>query len=147
MSRVRRGRWVALEGGDGTGKSTQARLLAGALGAVCTREPGGTAIGSRIRSLVLDAGAAELDHRAEALLLAADRAQHVAEVVGPALARGDDVVSDRSAWSALAYQGAGRGLGVEVVRSVCDWASGGLWPDLVVLLDLAPEVAFARLGR
>src|SRR5581483_4782901 len=108
--------WVALEGGEGSGKSTQARLLAGALGAVLTREPGGTAVGERIRSLLLDPAERGLDARAEALLMAADRAAHVAGVVGPALAAGRSVVSDRSVWSSLAYQGYGRGLPVAELR-------------------------------
>ena len=140
------GRWIALEGGEGCGKSTQARLLAGALGALLTREPGGTAVGERIRALVLDPSVAGLDDRAEALLMAADRAQHVAEVVRPALAAGRVVVSDRSAWSSLAYQGHGRGLGVDEVRGLCDWAAAGLWPDLAVLVDVPPEVGRSRLG-
>ncbi len=140
-----RGRWIALEGGEGAGKSTQARLLAERLGAVLTREPGGTAVGGRIRSILLDRSTAGLDDRAEALLMAADRAQHVAEVVAPALAAGRDVVSDRSAWSSLAYQGLGRGLGLGAVRKLCDWATRGCWPDLVVLLDVPAPLAAARL--
>jgi len=138
--------WVALEGGDGSGKSTQARLLADALGAVLTREPGGTAVGARIRALLLDPGTTALDARAEALLMAADRAQHMAEVVAPALAGGRDVVSDRSAWSSLAYQGYGRGLPVEALRRLSDWALGGRWPDLAVLIDVPADVADARLS-
>ena len=140
--------WIALEGGEGCGKSTQARLLAASLGegAVLTREPGGTTVGERVRALVLDPAVVALDDRAEALLMAADRAQHVAEVVRPALAAGRVVVSDRSAWSSLAYQGVGRELGVEEVRRLCDWASGGLWPDLAVLLDVPAEVGRGRLG-
>jgi dTMP kinase len=142
-----RGWFIALEGGEGCGKSTQARRLAERLDAVLTREPGGTAVGERLRALLLDPGTAGLDIRAEALLMAADRAQHVAEVVEPALAAGRHVVSDRSAGSSLAYQGYGRGLHVDQVRHLSDWASDGLWPDLVVLLDVAPELAAGRLGR
>jgi dTMP kinase len=141
-----RGRFIALEGGEGCGKSTQATLLADRLGAVLTREPGGTAVGERVRDLLLDVSTVALDARAEALLMAAARAQHVAEVVEPALAAGRDVVTDRYAHSSLAYQGFGRGLDLDEVRRLSDFASRGLWPDLVVLLDAPAEVARARLG-
>jgi dTMP kinase len=138
-------RWIAFEGGEASGKSTQARLLAARLdGAVLTREPGGTVVGERVRSLLLDPSVVGLDGRAEALLMAADRAQHVASVVRPALAAGRSVVSDRSAYSSLAYQGYGRELGVEAVRSLCDWATGGLWPDVAILLDVS---SWERSGR
>jgi dTMP kinase len=133
------------EGGEGSGKSTQAALLASRLGAVLTREPGGTEWGRRIRSLVLDAAVATpLDVRAEALLMAADRAQHVAEVIRPALARGVDVVSDRFTGSTLAYQGFGRGLPVSELAELSSWATGGLEADLVILLDVPAEVAATR---
>jgi dTMP kinase len=138
--------WVALEGGEGSGKSTQARLLADALGAVLTREPGATAVGERVRQLLLDPALTALDPRAEALLMAADRAQHMAEVVAPALAGGRDVVSDRSAWSSLAYQGYGRGLPIDALRRLSDWALGGRWPDLAVLIDVPGDVAVERLS-
>lgn len=138
-------RWITLEGGEGSGKSTQARLLAERLDAVLTREPGGTAVGARVRDLLLDPTVTGLDARAETLLMAADRAQHVAELVRPTLAAGRSVVSDRSAWSSLAYQGHGRGLGVEAVRAVCDWATDGLWPDLAVLLDVPGDERSARM--
>jgi len=137
--------WVAFEGGEGSGKSTQARLLAARLGAEVTREPGGTLIGERIRSVLLDPAVGGFDARAEALLMAADRAQHVAERVGPALRAGRLVVSDRSAYSSLAYQGYGRGLGVEAVRSLCAWATGGLWPDVAILLDVPHAVTAHRM--
>ena len=140
------GRFVVLEGGEGCGKSTQAARLAEARGAVLTREPGGTAVGARIRDLVLGPNTASLDPRAEALLIAADRAQHVAEVVRPALESGRDVVSDRYIGSSLAYQGVARGLGVDEVRRISDWATGGLWPDVVVLLDVPEEEVAARLA-
>jgi dTMP kinase len=140
----RRGRLIALEGGEASGKSTQARALAASLGAVLTHEPGGTEIGRRIRAVVLAADLRDFEPRAEALLMAADRAQHVAEVVEPALARGADVVTDRFIGSSLAYQGFGRGLDLEEIRGLSTWAAGGLEPDLVVLLDVPPEVAAGR---
>jgi dTMP kinase len=139
--------YIALEGGDACGKSTQAVLLADALGALLTREPGGTTIGGLIRGVLLDPAHDAMVDRAEALLYAADRAQHVADVVEPALAAGRDVVSDRSAWSSVAYQGYGRGLGGERVQAINDWALGGRWPDLVVLLDLDPSEMAKRLRR
>ena len=138
------GRFVVFEGGEAAGKSTQAARLATRLGAVLTREPGGTAVGGAIRALLLDPATAGLDDRAEALLMAADRAQHVAQVVRPALAAGRHVVSDRYVGSSLAYQGFGRGLDVEEVRRLSAWATGGLWPDAVVLLDIGTGEASGR---
>jgi dTMP kinase len=140
-----RGRFIAFEGGEGSGKSTQAARLAAALGAVLTHEPGGTPAGALIRSLLLDPSIDVLDARAEALLLAADRAQHVSTVIRPALEAGRDVVSDRYAGSSLAYQGYGRQLPLHDIRWLSDWAAGGLWPDLVILLDVPIEEARARL--
>jgi dTMP kinase len=141
-----RGRLIALEGGEACGKSTQAAILAEALGAVLTREPGGTYAGERIRTLVLDPGAPPLEPRAEALLMAAARAQHVAEVVRPALDAGRDVVCDRFAHSSIAYQGYGRCLPLSEVVELSAWATEGLWPDVVVLLEVPEEVASARRG-
>lgn len=138
-------RWIAFEGGEGSGKSTQARRLAERLGAELTREPGGTDVGERIRSVLLDPEVAGLDPRAEALLMAADRAQHVAELVRPALASGRSVVSDRSAYSSLAYQGHGRGLGVDAIRTLCDWATDGMWPDVAILLDVPTDERTSRM--
>lgn len=138
--------YVAFEGGEGCGKSTQAARLAERLGARLTREPGGTTVGARLRALVLDPATGSLDDRTEALLMCADRAQHLAEVVLPELASGRSVVSDRSAYSTLAYQGHGRGLDLGELRSLCDWSCGGRWPDVVVLLDLPVEVGLARAG-
>lgn len=138
-----RGRLVAFEGGEACGKSTQSALLAQRVGAVLTREPGGTAVGERVRALLLDAGTVDLESRAEALLMAAARAQHVAEVVAPALAAGRHVVTDRFSHSSLAYQGYGRGLDLEQLRWLSHWATGGLWPDLVILLDLPPGSGLA----
>lgn len=137
--------FIAFEGGEASGKSTQARILAAALDALLTREPGGTAVGERIRALFLHADV-EVDPRAEALLVAADRAQHVGELVRPSLAAGRHVVTDRYIGSSLAYQGFGRGLPVEEVRELSDWATGGLWPDLFVLLDVSADVVAERLG-
>lgn len=138
-----RGRLIALEGGEACGKSTQAALLAERLRAVLTREPGGTAVGERVRGVLLDAAVVGLDPRAEALLMASARAQHVSEVVAPALAAGRYVVTDRFSHSSLAYQGYGRGLDIEELRWLSEWATGGLWPDVVVLLDLPRGVALA----
>lgn len=139
-------RLIAFEGGDASGKSTQAALLANRLDAVLTREPGGTAVGERVRDLLLDPALLDLDPRAEALFMAAARAQHVAEVIRPALDAGRHVVTDRFADSSLAYQGFGRGLDVEDVRALSAFATGGLWPDVVVLLDVPDDVARERLG-
>lgn len=145
-----KGVFVVLEGGDGCGKSTQARILAGRMQAagrevVRTREPGATETGAGIRALVLGGG--DLDPRAEALLIAADRAEHVAAVIRPALARGAVVVSDRYVPSSLAYQGVARGLGVDEIAGLSDWATGGLEPDLVLVLDVDPgEAAGRRAG-
>ena len=147
MTGAGRGRFIVFEGGEGCGKSTQARLLAGRLGAVLTHEPGATEVGRRIRGLVLDPGVMSLDGRSEALLMAADRAQHVAEVVRPALERGQPVVSDRFTGSTLAYQGWGRGLPVDDLVWVSRWAAGGLEPDRVVLLEVPLDVALGRAGR
>jgi dTMP kinase len=141
-----RGRLIAFEGGEASGKSTQAARLAADLGAVLTREPGGTAVGGRIRELVLDPAASAIAPSTEALLMAADRAQHVAEVIEPALARGEDVVTDRFIPSSLAYQGYGRGLDLDTLRLLSSWATDGLDADVVVLLDVPRAVAAARLG-
>jgi dTMP kinase len=122
-------------------------MLATELGAVLTREHGGTRIGQLVRNIVADPANSELDDRAECLLIAGDRAQHMAELVGPSLAAGRHVVSDRTAFSSLAYQGYGRGLPVEEVRHINDWALSGRWPDLVLLLEVSPEVQAHRLKR
>lgn len=140
--------FLTLEGGDAAGKTTQAveleRWLTG-LGrtVVRTREPGGTPLGAEIRTLLLH-GDGPIAPRAEALLYAADRAQHVATVVRPALARGEVVVQDRYLDSSVAYQGAGRVLDPEEVRGLSTWATAGLVPDLTVLLDVDPAVARGR---
>jgi dTMP kinase len=146
-----RGYFIAFEGGEGVGKSSQVRLLAERLVAaghqvLTTREPGGTAAGLAIRSIVLEPSTGHLSSRAEALLYAADRAHHVATVVRPALDSGAVVITDRYVDSSLAYQGAGRTLDLEQVRQLSDWATEGLVPDLTILLDLDPEIGLARAG-
>ena len=143
----RRGRLVAFEGVDGSGKSTQARILATTIGAVLTFEPGATGLGSALRHLLLDPGHPEPEVRAEALLMAADRAQHVAEVIRPALEEGRAVVTDRFSGSTLAYQGYGRGLPVGELSQLVAWATGGVEPDLTVVVDVPLAVARRRLER
>ncbi|HUW02724.1 MAG TPA: dTMP kinase [Acidimicrobiales bacterium] len=138
------GRFIVFEGGEACGKTTQASALAARIGAVLTREPGGTSVGRAIRSVVLDPAAHAVDERTEALLMAADRAQHVAELIRPTLHEGRHVVSDRYIGSSLAYQGHGRGLPLADIERLSSWATGGLQPDLVVLLDLPVEVARER---
>ncbi|GGO56956.1 dTMP kinase [Streptomyces lasiicapitis] len=149
QARADSGFFIALEGGDGAGKSTQAEALAEWIRAkghevVVTREPGATPVGKRLRSILLDVSSAGLSHRAEALLYAADRAEHVDTVVRPALARGAVVISDRYIDSSVAYQGAGRDLSPTEVARINRWATGGLVPHLTVLLDVAPEAARER---
>jgi dTMP kinase len=139
------GRYIALEGAEGCGKSTHATRLAEDLGAVLTRETGGTRIGSKIRDILHDSDHVELADKSEVLLIAADRAQHAHEVVRPALTSGRHVVSDRSAYSSLAYQGYGRGVDLETVRRINDWALDGTWPDLVLLIDVPVHVLVERM--
>jgi dTMP kinase len=142
------GLFITFEGGDGSGKSTQAGLLAQWLTeqgrtVVRTREPGGSEVGVEIRNLVHHRG--HIDPRAEALLYAADRAQHIATVVRPALERGDVVIQDRYFDSSVAYQGAGRVLDAKEIRDLSLWATESLLPDVTVLLDLDENVARTRL--
>jgi dTMP kinase len=142
------GRYIALEGAEGTGKSTHAARLASHLEALLTRETGGTDIGLRIRTILHDTSLTHLSHRAEALLTAADRAQHIDEIVAPALVAGRHVVSDRSVYSTLAYQGYGRCLPIDEIRQINEWAMHSWWPDLVVLIDAPPELLERRMrGR
>lgn len=146
------GVFVALEGGEGGGKSTQARLLADWLGAaghevLLTREPGGTDVGARLRSILLDPATGALSPRTEALVYAADKAEHVDAVVLPALARGEVVVTDRYVDSTLAYQGAGRALDAAELEHVARWATADLRPHVTVVLDLDPVVGLARAGE
>jgi dTMP kinase len=139
------GRFIVLEGVDGCGKSTQATLLAESLGALHTAEPGATALGIQLRALLLDRAGPAPTLRAEALLMSADRAQHVEEVIRPALAWGSWVVCDRFSASTLAYQGFGRGLDLDALREVTIFASDALEPDLQILLDLPIEIARKRM--
>jgi dTMP kinase len=140
--------FISLEGIDGSGKTTQAKLLADALGAqtVLVREPGGTAAGERIREVLKDPSV-ELDPLAELLLFCAARAELVGEVLGPAREEGRAVVCDRFSDSSVAYQGVARGLGADRVQEICDLATGGVWPDLTLLLRIEPDRAAKRIGR
>ena len=146
------GYFIVFEGGEGAGKTTQMEALEKWLEArgedvVVTREPGGTKIGDRIRAILLDVQSSEMDARTEALLYAADRAQHVSEVIAPALAEGKIVVSDRFVDSSLAYQGLARGLGLDEIYDISKWATGGLLPDIVFYMKVDPDVGLSRLDR
>jgi dTMP kinase len=140
------GRLIAFEGGEGSGKSTQAAILAERLGALRTFEPGDTPLGASVRELLLDRATLEITPRAEALLMAADRAQHVAEVIRPALAAGRSVITDRYIPSSVAYQGYGRQLDPVEIANLSAWATEDLWPDLVVLLEVPLAVSLERTG-
>lgn len=141
-----RGRFLAFEGGEAAGKSTQTLRLVERIDAVRTREPGGTPAGVAIRDLFLDPATGGLDPRTEALLMAADRAQHAATVIRPALDAGRHVVTDRYLYSSVAYQAHARGLDPGEVRDLSLWATAGLEPDLVVFLDVPVEAARARVA-
>lgn len=143
-------RFIVFEGGEGAGKSTQSNALADYLRArghsvVCTREPGGTPAAEAIRAVLLDPANAGLDDRAEALLFAAARGDHAARVIRPSLERGDVIISDRYLDSSVAYQGVARGLGAERVAELSLWATGGLVPDLTIVLDVDPALGLARV--
>lgn len=143
----RTGRLIALEGIDGCGKSTQARLLGEATGATVTGEPGGTPVGAALRQVLLDVRLPAPSERTEALLMAADRAEHVDRVVRPVLAGGGWVVTDRWSGSTLAYQGYGRGLPLDALDRLVRWAADGVEADLVVLVDVPVDVARTRTAR
>jgi dTMP kinase len=150
--RGHRGFFIVFEGGEGAGKTTQMEAFVGWLQSrgdqvITSREPGGTPIGVKVRDLLLDPSAKDLDARAETLLYAADRAQHVAQVIRPALDAGKIVVSDRFVDSSLAYQGIARDLGLREVEELNEWATGGLVPDLVFYLRVDPEVGLQRVGE
>jgi len=151
---VSRGRFITLEGPEGSGKTTASRHLADwlrgrGIDTVLTHEPGGTPLGEEVRRIVLHMRGMsdDLDPRADALLYAAGRAQHVARVIRPALDRGAWVVCARYADSSLAYQGAGYGNDMDELRRLQDFATGGLWPDLTILLDLPVEIGLERTRR
>lgn len=139
--------YIALEGLEGCGKSTHAKRLGATLDAVVTREPGGTHIGTMLRAILADPDNTDMHPRTEALLMAADRAQHMEQVIRPALAAGQHVVSDRSIYSTLAYQGYGRGLDVAELRRISTWALDGHLPDLVVFISVPTDVLNERLAK
>lgn len=146
---ARRGLFITLEGGEGAGKSTQQRLLFNRLrshdiSAVTTREPGGTALGVEIRGLLLEMREQPPTPWAELMLYLADRAQHVSEIIAPALVRGQTVICDRFVDSSEVYQGVARGLDQARVRRMNQWVCAGVWPDLTILLDLEPELGLKR---
>lgn len=139
--------YIALEGLEGCGKSTHTTRLGEHLGAVITREPGGTRIGAMLRAILADPDNTDLSSRTEALLMAADRAQHMAEVIAPALARGQHVVSDRSVYSTLAYQGYGRQLDVAELLNISTWALADRLPDIVVFISVPTDILNERLAK
>lgn len=147
-----RGRFIVVDGIEGAGKTTQletlrARLEAAGLGVVCTREPGGTPLGEELRELLLRPRAGGIAGDTELLLMFAARAEHIAQVIEPALARGDWVLCDRFTDASYAYQGGGRGLGFDRVVQLEEFVQRALRPDLVLLYDLPPETGLARAGR
>ncbi|CAB4566713.1 MAG: dTMP kinase [Actinobacteria bacterium] len=139
--------YIALEGLEGCGKSTHTTRLGQHLNAVITREPGGTRIGTELRAILANPDNVEMDRRTEALLMAADRAQHMAEVIAPALERGQHVVSDRSIYSTLAYQGYGRQLGTTDLLAISQWALRDRLPDIVIYIDVPTDVLNERLAK
>ncbi len=149
---ARRGLFIVFEGGEGSGKTTQAKRLALRLRhegqeVVLTREPGGTRLAEEVRKLLLDDTECGMTAKTELFLYLAGRAEHVEKLIVPALQRGSTVVCDRFSLASIAYQGAGRRLGQSQVAELCDYATGGLWPDITFLLDMKPEVGLERKMR
>ena len=142
-----RGKYIAFEGLEGCGKSTHVKRLAESLDAVATREPGGTRIGGMLRSILADPENTDIDPRTELLLMTADRAQLMSQVIEPTLASGRHVVTDRSIYSTLAYQGFGRGLGLQTIRSINEWALNHTMPDIVVWIQIPRDEAERRLAK
>jgi dTMP kinase len=142
-----RGTYIAFEGLEGCGKSTHVTRLAERLGAIATREPGGTRIGTMLRGILADPDNTDIDARTELLLMTADRAQLMSEVIQPALTTGRHVVSDRSVYSTLAYQGYGRGLDLTRIREINSWALADTLPDVVVWIRIPREEAERRLAK
>ncbi len=148
----KKGKFITFEGTEGCGKTTQAKMIAEYLRqvgreVVMVREPGGTAVGEKIREILLDTSLGDIAPITEALLFAADRAQQIRDIVRPALQAGNMVVADRYVDSSLAYQGVGRGCGLEAVKNLNDWATGELEPDLTIMLDLPLEEGLKRAGE
>ena len=141
------GKYIAFEGLEGCGKSTHVKRLATRLDAVMTREPGGTVVGSLLRNILIDPANTTLSPRAEALMMAADRAHHIVELISPSLAAGRHVVSDRSVFSSLAYQGYGRKQDLAELKRLNNWAIGGLWPELVIYIEVPTELLLERLKK
>lgn len=149
MTNLKRGLFIVLEGPDGSGKSSIAHFMAEYLQEKghqieFSREPGGTKIGEKIRDIILDVGNEEMGNEAEALLYAASRAQHVTEKIRPTIESGKDLICERFYYSSLVYQGIGRKLGVDVVKHFNEFAIQGIYPDLVIFLDIDPEKALLR---
>ena len=146
------GVFIAFEGGEGSGKSTQTRALKSwfeeqGRSVVLTREPGGTELGRQLRHILLDLNSAEIALKTEALLFAADRAEHMAKVIHPALSRGEIVISDRYVDSFVAYEMGGRQLPGDDILPISQWATDSLTPDLTILLDIAPQTGLSRRGE
>ncbi|RHX66766.1 dTMP kinase [Lactobacillus delbrueckii] len=147
------GYFITFEGPDGAGKTTVINEVVKAIQGQCkreilvTREPGGSKIAEKIRDIILDPANTEMNAKTEALLYAASRSQHVSEIINPALKRGDLVMSDRFVDSSLAYQGQGRGLGIDEVGQINAFATGHLEPDLTIFLDLDPAQGLARIAK
>ena len=149
MTILEKGLFIVLEGPDGSGKSTLAHLMADYLREKghkieFSREPGGTKIGEKIRNIILDVGNEEMGNEAEALLYAASRAQHVTEKIRPTIESGKDLICERFYYSSLVYQGIGRKLGVDIVKHFNEFAIQGVYPDLVIFLDIDPKKALLR---